>query len=157
MSVTTTTGLNKDNARQIKNRPQQGSKNLEELIITLIISKENYKALAKSTRSLELKAICNQYAADRTEQAFKLYRHMGSSGGISVDQADLLWIDRLQTAAHKGDAAILNIIIKSETMAIKKYETYLSNHIPTIEHLQMLSGQIKVVKQALSTIILYNW
>src|ERR1700750_2702397 len=128
MNVPIITALSKDNARQIKNRQQQGSGDLEELIIALIISKENYKALARTTRSLDLKAICNQHAAERTELAFKLYRHIGLSGGIAANQADLLWVDKLWTASHKGDAAILNIIIKSETTAIKKYETYLSNH-----------------------------
>ncbi len=157
MGITTTTEFAKDNALLTKSRQQQGSTDLEELIIALIISKENYKALASSTRSLQLKGICNQYVAERTDQAFKLYRHLSSSGGISVDKVDLLWIEKLRVAAHKGDAALLNIIIKGETVAIKKYENYLNNHIPTVQNLLLLSGQIKAVKQALSTIILCNW
>lgn len=157
MEATTTTEFTKGMVRSTKYAQQRESKDLEELIIALIISKENYKALARSTRSLELKAMCNKYAAERTDQAFKLYRHLSLSGGISIDKVDLLWIDRIRTAAHRGDAAMLNIIIKSESTSIKKYESYLADHIPTIVHLQMLNGQINAVKQALSTVILYNW
>jgi hypothetical protein len=160
MQSLTVRRVSQDNTRYfIENAQPERPDDPEELIISLMISKENYIAMARATKSLELKSVCNLYAADRANYAFKLYRYMSSYGGLSVIQTDSfsgevnpLWNNMLSTEAAKSDAVMLSMIIKSEAALIEKYEAYLSNHIPVIKHLQLLSGQIKGIKEALRSL-----
>lgn len=147
-----------DNIRFSKKEQADRSQELENPIIALIICKENYKALARTTRSLGLKAVCNLYAAERTGYAYQLYRELSVYGGLSAERNDVAingdnpsWLG-MEQPAGKGDAAMLNTIIASESAAIKNYETYLSSHIPPIKHLQLLTGQIRGIKQAIKTL-----
>ena len=160
MESFTTRRISQDNTRYfIENVQPERSDDLEELIISLMISKENYIALARATKSFELKSVCNLYAAERANYAFKLYRYMSPYGGLSVGQTDnfsgevnTLWNNMLSSEVGKSDAVMLSMIIKSEEAVIEKYEAYLSDHIPVIKHLQLLSGQIKGIKGAIRSL-----
>ncbi|WP_426669781.1 hypothetical protein ACPPVU_00785 [Mucilaginibacter sp. McL0603] len=126
---------------------------LEELITALLSCHENYNALSMITQSGEGKATCKRYADERTNYAYTLYSSLGSYNQIFVDETGTVrgfvnpvW-SNVENAIVIEAVDIFPAVITSELEAIKKYDTYLRNHIPIIPHLRLLTSQKNSIKQ----------
>lgn len=137
----------------IKSGRPEKEKCLQGLITALLDCYENYKALAVITQSAELKALYNNYADQRADYAYTLYSNLSAYNETFVDEngnviglANLAWDNTEITTIYRA-VAIFPTIITSDLEAIKKYDTYLRNHIPIIPHLRLLTNQKSAIKQ----------
>jgi hypothetical protein len=131
--------------RDINNR-SDASRYLQDLISALSVSKENYETLAGITESTELNAIWVKNAAQRADFIAALLNHLGASIGISGSTTPKEHTDAIQSAIVNENTAMINTTIASELKSISKYQIYLHHNIPRIEHLHLLTDQMKTIK-----------
>jgi hypothetical protein len=138
---------------QVKSGQPEKGKCLQDLITTLLDCHDHYKALAVTTQSAELKALYNNYADERADYAYMLYSNLSPYNETSVDENGHVtglisptW-SNADIATIYGAVAIFPGIITREREAIKKYDSYLRNHIPIIPHLRLLTNQKSAIKQ----------
>jgi hypothetical protein len=138
---------------QAKSGRPEKEKCLQELITALLDCHENYKALSATTLSAEFKALYNNYASARSDYAYALLSNLGACDKTFVDEnghiiglVNPVW-SNTEIATIYGAVDIFPAAITSEREAIKKYDTYLANHIPIIPHLRLLTSQKNAIKQ----------
>lgn len=129
--------------------------NLDALITALFICKENYEDLAIATDVPGFKFDYTRYAAERVHFAATLYINLSQYGALSVDENGNIsggiwpgWRQASPCATVYDEDTLLRNIINHELEAIKRYDTYLRNHIPIIKDLNLLVGQRDAIKQA---------
>jgi hypothetical protein len=119
----------------------------QDLISALSASKENYETLAGITESTELNAIWIKNATLRADYISALLNDLGAyigiSGNINIEQTDTI-----PSTIANDNTAMINTTIASELKSISKYQTYLYHNIPKVEHLHLLTTQMKAIKQA---------
>jgi len=119
----------------------------QDLISALHVSKGNYETLAGITESTELNTIWIKNAIQRGDYIASLLNNLGAyigiSGNINTEQADAI-----PNTIANDNTAMINITIASELKSISKYQSYLYHNIPKVEHLHLLTGQMKAIKQA---------
>ena len=138
---------------QVKSGRPEKEKCLQDLITALLDCHENYKALSATTHSAEFKALYNNYASARSDYAYALYSNLSASHKTFVDEnghivglVNPVW-SGTEMATIYGTVDIFPATIISEHEVIKKYDTYLRNHIPIIPHLRLLTSQKNAIKQ----------
>ncbi len=138
---------------QVKSGRPEKEKSLQDLITALLDCHENYKALSANTHCTEFKALYNNYANERADYAYTLYSNLSTSHKTFVDEnghiiglVNPVW-SNAEIATIYGAVDIFPATIISEHEAIKKYYTYLRNHIPIIPHLRLLTSQKNAIKQ----------
>lgn len=156
MVITSTMATENNNYDTPINRSEI-SKDLANLISSVDLCKKNYQILASSTRSHQLKAMCKRYATERAEFISSLYSNLTPFSGLSVHESGRFsgeikatWINLMNSLKGITDDIILDAVITSELIAQESYEVYLLNHIPPIEHLNLLTNQKKAIKRAIS-------
>ena len=139
---------------QIKSGRPEKERSLQDLITVLLDCYENYKALSAITQLAGLKAMYKNWADVRADYAYILYSNLDVCNEAFVDQTgnvigliNTAWSNN-EVATIYGTVPIFPATIASELEAIKKYDTYLRNHIPIIPHLRILTNQKKALKQA---------
>jgi hypothetical protein len=119
----------------------------QDLISALSASKENYEILAGITESSELSAIWIKNATQRADYIFALLNDLGVYIGISEDIITK-HSDTISVNIANDNTAMINTTIASELKSISKYQTYLYHNIPKVEHLHLLTTQMKAIKLA---------
>jgi hypothetical protein len=119
----------------------------QDLISALSVSKEDYETLAGITESTELNAIWIRNATQRADYIAALLNDLGTYIGISGD-INTERSDTIPSAIANDNTAMINTTIASELKSISKYQAYLHHNIPKVEHLHLLTGQMKAIKQA---------
>ena len=104
-------------------------------------------------QSAELKSLYNNYADQRADYAYTLYSNLSAYHETFVDEnghviglANPAWSSTEIVTIYRA-ADIFPATITNELEAIKKYETYLRNHIPIIPHLRLLTSQKSSIMQ----------
>ena len=119
----------------------------QDLVSGLSASKRNYEILAGITESTELNAIWSKNATQRADYITALLNDLGAYIGISGD-INTEWTDTILSTVANDNTAMINITIASELKSISKYQSYLHHNIPKVEHLHLLTTQMKAIKQA---------
>jgi hypothetical protein len=142
-----------DNLDAIKNKRSDYPKYLNDLIVSLHTCAENYKKLAAESALSELKEIAIKLASERAEFAITLkegFRDKSKKSHNALNKIKPLLVKLVKSVAQsKDDQAIISTILKNELNAAKKYNTYLYNHIPTVEQLHILLEQKRAVNEAI--------
>ena len=145
--------INSDNLVTLKSKRSDHPKYLNDLISSLQTCAQNYKKLATESDLPELKEIATKLSAERTEFVHILkdgFREKGRKSYNTLKNIKPLWFKLVKSVAHsKGNQILVSTILKNEIEAVKKYNTYLYNHIPTIEQLNILLEQQKAVNDAI--------
>jgi len=145
--------INNDNLVTLKSKRSDHPKYLNDLISSLQTCAENYKKLASESDLPELKDISTKLAAERAEFVHILkdgFREKGRKNYNTLKNVKPLWFKLVKSVAHsKGDQILVSTILKNELGAAKKYNTYLYNHIPTVEQLNILLEQQKAINEAI--------
>ncbi|HTD40623.1 MAG TPA: DUF2383 domain-containing protein [Mucilaginibacter sp.] len=148
--------INDDNLVGLKNKRSDHPKYLNELIASLSTCIENYKKMADESDSPELKEIANKLAIERSEFVLVLNKNFSNKNKSHhnvLSEVKPLYAKLVKGIIHsKGDQRIMDTILKSELNAVKKYNTYLYHHIPTIEQLNVLIEQKRTVNNAIDLI-----
>jgi hypothetical protein len=118
----------------------------QDLISALSASKENYEIMAGITESTELNSIWIKNATQRANYIAALFNDLGVHIGISGD-INTKPTDTIPGSIANDNTAMINTTIASELKSISKYQTYLYHNIPKVEHLHLLTTQMKVIKQ----------
>jgi len=147
------TKINVDNLVNLKRKRSNHPKYLNDLISSLQTCAENYKKLATESDLSELKEIATKLAAERTEFVHILkdgFRESDRKNYNTLKKIRPLWFKLVKSVAHsKGDQILVSTILKNELDTAKKYNTYLYNHIPTVEQLNILLEHQKAVNEAI--------
>jgi hypothetical protein len=119
----------------------------QDLISALSASKENYEILAGITESSELNSIWIKNATQRADFISALLNNLGVYIGISGD-INTNHTDTISVHIANDNSAMINTTIASELKSISTYQTYLYHNIPKVEHLHLLTTQMKAIKLA---------
>jgi len=119
----------------------------QDLISALSASKENYETLAGVTESSELNAIWIKNATQRADYVSALLNDLGACTGIT-ESINIEHTDIISGTIANDSTAMINKTIASELKSISKYQTYLHHNIPKVEHLRLLTEQMKAIKLA---------
>ena len=145
--------INNDNLTAAKNKRSDHPKYLNDLIASLHSCAENYKKLATESDLAELREIANKLASKRIEFAVILkedFREKNRKNYGTLTKIKPLWVKLIKNVIHsKDDQTMVSEILKNELNVIKKYNTYLYHHIPTIEQLHILLDQKRAVDEAI--------
>ncbi len=133
---------------------------LNSLVNILNDGKEGYESAAKTTSSLELKAIFAKNAIERALYATELKAHIKTHGGNEDDNESggLLgavhrgWIDLKQAITGNDDKAILDSIVTGEKAAIEKYDGFIADYTDHADHLALLKKQRDGIQEDLNQI-----
>jgi uncharacterized protein (TIGR02284 family) len=137
-----------------KNPRNKNKGSLKELIAALSTCIENYKAFADNTDSVELKEISQRLADERSDFVNVLrqnFKEKTERSNILSNKIKPIWANLVHSiSSAKNEEKILEMIIKSESIAIKKYDNYLFHHIPVIEHLTLLIDQKNSIRNTIA-------
>jgi hypothetical protein len=101
----------------------------------------------------DLKEIADKLASERTEFSLTLkegFRDKRRKNHNALIKIKPLLVKLVKSVAQsKDDQAMVSTILKNELNAARKYNTYLYNHIPTVEQLHILLEQKRVVNDAI--------
>ena len=133
---------------------------LNGLVNILNDGKEGYESAAKTTDSLELKAVFAKDALDRVANAAELKAHIKAHGGNEDgnDSGGLLgavhrgWIDLKQAITGNDNKAILDSIVTGEKAAIEKYDAIIADYADHADHLALLQKQRDGIQEDLNQI-----
>jgi hypothetical protein len=135
-----------------KNKRSDHPKYLNELIACLSACIEQYKKLANTSDSHELKEIANKLATERTQFVSVLeenFRIKSKNNYDTLSKIKPVWAKLINGITHSKDHhAVMNDILKSELNALKKLNTYLHYHIPTVDQLEILINKKRAINNA---------
>jgi hypothetical protein len=145
--------INDDNLAVLKSKRSDHPKYLNDLIAALHTCAENYKKLVDESDLSELKEIAGKLSLERAEFVLVLkegFRDKSRKNYNTLIKIKPLWFKLVKSVAHsKDDQTMVSAILKSELNAAKKYNTYLYNHIPTAEQLNILLEQRRSVNDTI--------
>lgn len=144
--------INDYNLAALKNKRSGHPKYLNDLIASLHTCAENYKKLANESALSELGAIADKLSSEREEFAFILKEGFSDKTGNHhniLNKIKPVWSNVVKGIIYsEAEQTTLDIILKSELKVVKKYDTYLYHHIPTVEQLKVLLDQRKSASEA---------
>jgi bacterioferritin (cytochrome b1) len=136
-----------------KNKRADHPKYLNELIASLSVCIEQYKKLANTSDSPELKEIAGKLATERIEFVSVLeenFRIKSKNNYDTLIKIKPMWAKLIKGVTHSKDhRTVMEELLKSELTAIKKLNTYLHYHIPTVDQLDILINKNNAINNAI--------
>ena len=136
-----------------KTKRSDHPKYLNELITSLSVCIEQYKKLANASDSPELKEIASKLGTERAEFVSVLeenFRIKNKNNYDTLIKIKPIWGKLIKGITHSKDQHVMmDDILKGELNALKKLNTYLHHHIPTVDQLQILILKKKAINNAI--------
>jgi len=136
-----------------KNKRSDHPKYLNELVTSLSSCIEQYKRLANTSDSPELKEIAGRLSTERSEFLSVLEENFKIKSKTNFDTLNKIkpiWAKLIkgipQSKDHHG---MMNDMLKCELSVLKKLNTYLHYHIPTVDQLDILINKKKAINNAI--------